>query len=54
MDHDGLLAVAIQHECDHLQGVMFVDHISTLKREVIRKRNNEEEIEALDPEDAFS
>jgi len=35
---DGLLAIAIQHECDHLKGVMFVDHISTLKREVIRKR----------------
>jgi peptide deformylase len=35
---DGLLAIAIQHECDHLKGVMFVDHISTLKRETIRKR----------------
>lgn len=35
---DGLLAIAIQHECDHLKGVMFVDHISTLKRELIRKR----------------
>jgi len=35
---DGLLAVAIQHECDHLKGVMFVDHISALKREIIRKR----------------
>jgi peptide deformylase len=35
---DGLLAIAIQHECDHLQGVMFVDHISSLKRELIRKR----------------
>lgn len=35
---DGLLAIAIQHECDHLKGVMFVDHISTMKRELIRKR----------------
>ena len=35
---DGLLAIAIQHECDHLKGVMFVDHISALKREIIRKR----------------
>ncbi len=35
---DGLLSIAIQHECDHLKGVMFVDHISALKREVIRKR----------------
>jgi len=35
---DGLLAVAIQHETDHLKGLMFVDHVSALKREVIRKR----------------
>ena len=35
---DGLLAIAIQHECDHLKGVMFVDYISTLKRDLIRKR----------------
>lgn len=35
---EGLLAIAIQHETDHLKGVMFVDHISSLKRELIRKR----------------
>ena len=35
---DGLLAIAVQHETDHLKGVMFVDHISTLKREIVRKR----------------
>ena len=35
---EGLLAVAIQHECDHLQGIMYVDKISVLKREIIRKR----------------
>jgi peptide deformylase len=35
---DGLLAIAVQHETDHLKGVMFVDHISALKRELIRKR----------------
>ncbi|MCW6508081.1 peptide deformylase [Lichenifustis flavocetrariae] len=35
---DGLLATAIQHEIDHLNGVLFVDHISRLKRErVLRK-----------------
>jgi peptide deformylase len=38
MDCDGLLAIAVQHESDHLQGTMFVDHISALKRELIRKR----------------
>ncbi len=35
---EGLLAIAVQHETDHLKGTMFVDHISTLKRELIRKR----------------
>ena len=35
---DELLAIAVQHEIDHLDGIVFVDHISTLKRELIRKR----------------
>ncbi|WP_375756853.1 peptide deformylase [Corallococcus exercitus] len=35
---DGLLAIAVQHETDHLDGTVFVDHVSTLKREFIRKR----------------
>jgi peptide deformylase len=35
---EGLLSIAIQHETDHLKGTVFVDHISTLKRELIRKR----------------
>jgi peptide deformylase len=34
----GLLATAVQHEYDHLQGTVFVDHLSSLKREVIRRR----------------
>jgi peptide deformylase len=33
-----LLAVALQHELDHLLGTVFVDHLSSLKRELIRKR----------------
>ena len=33
-----LLAIALQHEIDHLQGTVFVDHLSSLKRELIRKR----------------
>ena len=32
-DADGLYAVCIQHEMDHLQGVLFIDHLSRLKRE---------------------
>jgi peptide deformylase len=35
---EGLLAIALQHELDHLDGILFVDHLSSLKRELIRKR----------------
>jgi peptide deformylase len=35
---DGLLAVCIQHEIDHLDGKVFVDYLSPLKREMVRKR----------------
>lgn len=35
---DGLLAVCIQHELDHLQGKVFVDYLSTLKRNRIRTK----------------
>ena len=35
---DGLLAVAFQHEIDHLDGILFVDHLSPLKREIFRKK----------------
>jgi peptide deformylase len=35
---EGLLAIAVQHETDHLNGIVYVDHVSTLKREFIRKR----------------
>jgi peptide deformylase len=38
LDADGLLAVCIQHELDHLDGKLFVDHISILKRQRIRHR----------------
>ena len=35
---EGLLAVAFQHEIDHLDGILFVDHISQLKRDLFRRR----------------
>jgi len=38
MDAEGLLAVCIQHEIDHLDGKLFVDYISPLKRNRIRKK----------------
>lgn len=37
-DATGLLGVCIQHEIDHLNGVLFIDHISRLKRERIEKK----------------
>lgn len=38
LDADGLLAVCIQHEMDHLEGKLFVDYLSDLKRTRIRKK----------------
>ena len=38
MEVDGLLAVCIQHEIEHLDGKLFVDYLSTLKRNRIRKK----------------
>ncbi|MCH9674947.1 MAG: peptide deformylase, partial [Gammaproteobacteria bacterium] len=35
---DGLMAVCIQHEIDHLSGTLFVDHLSRLKRSRIKKK----------------
>ena len=34
----GMLATCIQHEIDHLNGILFIDHISKLKREIILKK----------------
>jgi peptide deformylase len=38
LDADGLLATCLQHEIDHLDGVLFVDHISALKRNMLMRR----------------
>jgi len=38
IDAEGLLAVCIQHEMDHLDGVLFIDHLSRLKQERMRKK----------------
>ena len=35
---EGLLATCIQHEMDHLDGVLFVDHITALKRNIILRK----------------
>ena len=38
MHADGLLATCIQHEIDHLHGIVFVDHVSSLKRSMIMRK----------------
>jgi peptide deformylase len=38
LEADGLLAVCVQHEMDHLIGKLFVDYLSPLKREMVRKK----------------
>jgi len=38
MDAEGLLAICVQHECDHLEGKLFVDYLSNLKRSRIRRK----------------
>ena len=35
---EGLLATCLQHELDHLNGVLFVDHLSTLKRDMLLRK----------------
>jgi peptide deformylase len=38
IEGDGLLAACLQHEIDHLNGVLFVDHISALKRNILLRK----------------
>ncbi|MCQ8240295.1 peptide deformylase [Rhizosaccharibacter radicis] len=38
LEADGLLATCLQHEIDHLDGILFVDHLSTLKRNMVMRR----------------
>ena len=35
---DGLLATCLQHEMDHLEGILFIDHLSRLKRDMLIKK----------------
>ena len=37
---DGLWATCLQHEMDHLEGVLFIDHLSRLKRQMVLKKLN--------------
>jgi len=38
LEAEGLMAACIQHEMDHLNGVLFIDHLSKLKQTRIRKK----------------
>ena len=38
MKCEGLLATCVQHEIDHLDGILFIDHISALKRNMILRK----------------
>ncbi|OFC71484.1 peptide deformylase [Alteromonas confluentis] len=42
LEADGLLAICIQHELDHLKGKLFIDYLSPLKRQRIRKKLEKE------------
>jgi peptide deformylase len=35
---DGLIAICLQHEMDHLEGILFIDHLSRLKRDMVLKK----------------
>ena len=48
IEADGILATCVQHEMDHLDGIIFVDHISALKRRMIlRKLTKTKKLEAM-------
>lgn len=38
LDAEGLLAIVLQHEIDHLNGTLFIEHISSLKRQMYKRR----------------
>jgi peptide deformylase len=48
VEAEGLLAACLQHEIDHLDGILFVDHLSALKRNMIMRRLAKERRQKLD------
>ncbi|ACK50097.1 peptide deformylase [Methylocella silvestris BL2] len=53
IEADGLLATCLQHEIDHLNGVLFIDHISRLKRaRIIKKFEKAAKLDAQEPKRA--
>lgn len=54
VEADGLRSVCIQHEIDHLNGRLFVDYLSPLKRQMVRKKLEKGRRQALQEESAGS
>ncbi len=48
LDCEGLLAVCVQHEMDHLQGKVFIEYLSTLKQDRIRTKMRKRKVHAQD------
>ena len=48
IEAEGLLAACLQHEIDHLDGILFVDHLSALKRNMIMRRLAKEQRQKQD------
>tara|TARA_B100000925_G_scaffold104207_1_gene76836 strand:+ start:1376 stop:1549 length:174 start_codon:yes stop_codon:yes gene_type:complete len=44
LEADDLLGVCIQHEIDHLNGILFIDHLSRIKKEMILKKIKKENL----------
>ena len=42
IEANGLLSICIQHELDHLNGVLFIDHLSRIKKDMILKKISKE------------
>ncbi len=51
IEADGLLATCLQHEIDHLDGVLFVDHLSALKRNMLMRKLAKEQRAKLSKDD---
>lgn len=47
VEADGLLATVLQHEMDHLDGILFIDHLSSLKRNMILRKLQKTKKEAV-------
>jgi peptide deformylase len=45
IEAEGLLAVVLQHEIDHLNGILFIDRISRLKRDLYKRKLRKKKVE---------